>query len=187
MFEALRALQIGLWMGILATGIGLGRRLFLTAIDGGALVRRLRGLPHARVVASLSRAPAPLSLVAVGADATEDGEAELALREQGLAAERWAARGLAWLRILGMVASALGFVAVAHQISWLHADHGLLDLDPTRVGRMAAERAAAALALAIAASGTGVTLGGLLRARVRVVLRELSAAQDLLERARRAR
>ncbi len=183
MFEALRALQIVVWLGVVVLSAVLARRLFVGGIDGAPILRRLRGASRARILEVLARTPAPLSLLAIGGDVVDDEEASVRLREQALLAERHAARGLAWLRIVGLSASAIGFIAVAHQIAWLNADHGLLDLDPTRVGRMASERAAIALALAVAASGTAMMLGTILRARVRTLLRELATGQDLLDRA----
>jgi hypothetical protein len=181
-FEALGLAQLAVWAAVVGLGVALLRRHF-AGMDGVVLARELRSAGH-EPAAALSRAGLPLALLARAAASADPDEALVLLSERALAAERFATRGLAWLRILGMVASALGFVAVAHQISWLRADHGLLDLDPVRVGRMASERAAIALALAVAASGTSVALGGAARARAREALRGIDAVRDLLERAR---
>lgn len=180
MFDTLRLLQVLAWGAALGVGVVLGRRLFRGAIDGGALIRRLRGADVARIDAALSRCPRPWSFVATMAEADDP---LLRLREQTVLAERWVTRGLAWLRIVGLAASALGFIAVAQQISWLRQDHGLLDLDPARVGRLASERAAIALALAISASGTSMMLGSIVRRRAATMLRELSTLEGLVERA----
>lgn len=181
MFELLRALQIGLWMGVWAVGLSVAFRRRGNA-DGHTLARHVRGRPADLVGASLARAGGPLSLLARVAEATDDREAEIDLREQTLEAERATIRGLAALRILGLMASALGFLAVSQQISWLQADHGLLDLDPSRVGRLASERAAIALAIAVATSGSAVGIGGALRARASRALGGIRAVRDALER-----
>ncbi len=184
MFEALRIAQVSVWLAVtLVAGLRLNG-LYAGAIRGTTVARRLRGLSAERAHEVLTAAPPPLR--SFGAVATEPDvtEAEMLLRERSLAAERAATAGLAAIRILGLLASALGFVAVAHQISWLGEDHGLLDLDPTRVGRMASERAAIALALALAASGTAVGVGAVVRSRARAVGRDIAAIRDQLERLR---
>jgi hypothetical protein len=180
-FEALRVAQIGLWGAIVFLAVRLGRRMG-EGVDGAVLARRLRGAPRSRMREALERAGGPLSMLAPVATADDADDGMLLLSERSLLAERAATAGLAWLRILGMAASALGFLAVAHQISWLQADHGLLDLDPTRVGRIASERAAIALALAVAASGSSVALGSVLRSHARSTLRGIAAVRDVLER-----
>jgi hypothetical protein len=180
-FEALRAAQVGLWASIVVLAIALCRRMRF-GVDGALLARRLRGAPRARIKDALERAGGPVSLLAPAAAVTDPDAGLVLLSERSLLAERGATAGLAWLRILGMVASAFGFLAVAHQISWLQADHGLLDLDPARVGRIASERAAVALALAVAASGSSVALGGVVRAYARSTLHGIGAVRDLLER-----
>jgi hypothetical protein len=180
-FVALRFAQIGLLASIVLLAVSLARRMRL-GVDGAVLARRLRSAPLALVKSALERADGPLALLAPVVSLSEPEDALVALSERALLAERAATAGLAWLRILGMLASALGFAAVAHQISWLQADHGLLDLDPTRVGRIASERAAVALALAVAASGSSVALGSVLRAHARSTLRGINAVRDVLER-----
>lgn len=178
MFEALRVLQILLWMGIVAWSSLLAWRL-ASAADGGAIVRGVRGefLPVA-----LRRACIVLAPFAMVLDARDAEEAAVRLEEQTLILERRYAGGLAWLRILGLSASALGFGAVAYQISWLRWDHGLLDLDPIRVGRMAAERAAVGLALAVAASGSAIAMGNVVRDLARRRLRGGMAVRRAVER-----
>lgn len=180
-FEALRLAQIGLWAAIVLLAVGLVRRM-RGGVDGSVLARRLRGAPLARIRDALERGGTPLSMLAAVAAADDVDDGMLLSSERSLLAERAATAGLAWLRILGMAASALGFLAVAQQISWLQADHGLLDLDPTRVGRIASERAAIALALAVAASGSSVALGSVLRSHARSTLRGIAAVRDVIER-----
>lgn len=181
MFELVRALQIGLWLGVWGVGLWLARRRHGGA-DGHALARHLRGRSADAVGVALNAAASPLAMLAQVPHAPDEAEGEIMLGEQTLLAERVAVRGLAALRILGLTASALGFLAVAQQISWLHADHGLLDLDPSRVGRLASERAAVALALAVATSGTAVGIGGALRSRAARTLGGIRAVRDALER-----
>jgi len=182
MFETLCAAQVVLWASIVTLGGWLVRRAYV-GMDGRLLAPRLRGLPLARIAEVLGGAGSPLATLAAAAAGAEGEDPMILLNERYLIAERSVTRGLAWIRILGMVASAIGFVAVAHQISWLQADHGLLDLDPARVGRMASERAAIALALAVAASGSSVTLGGIVRGQAKRTLRGLAAMRDVVERA----
>lgn len=183
MFEVLRVAQVSLWAAIVVlAGVRL-RALHAEAVDGQTLARRLRG--RARdVVERALRAAGPELQLLVPAVRAPAGEGDLVTSEVTLAAERAVLRGAAWVRILGLSASALGFVVVAHQISWLHADHGLLDLDPARVGRIASERSAVGLALAVAGSGSAVALSAMVRARARVALRGIAAFRDLLDRER---
>jgi len=183
MFEALRAAQVALWALIVVLAAVRLRTLHAGAVDGVRIARRLRGTGRDLVERAL-RAGGPELAALLPAVAAGDDEAEVTLTECTLAAQRHVIRASAWLRILGLAASALGFIAVAQQISWLHADHGLLDLDPARVGRMASERSAVALALAVAASGSSMALSSLLRVRARAALAGIGAFRDLLERAR---
>jgi hypothetical protein len=180
----LRFVQIGLWAAVVAVGLGRIHTTHRAVVDGTRLARAMR-TASPDVVRDLLEAasPAPLRHLAAAAGHRDPEDAEIALREGWLRAEREILRGVATLRILGVVSSAIGFVAVAHQIAWISMDHGVLDLDPARVGRMAAERAAVALALALASSGTAVGLAGVLRARARADLRDLSAVRNAIERA----
>ena len=180
MFAAVRVAQVGLWAAIVLLALWLARRM-REGVDGAVLARRLRALPRARMKAALERAGGPLAMLAPVATA-DDADGMVLLTERSLLAERAATAGLAWLRILGIAASAMGFLAVAHQISWLRADHGLLDLDPTRVGRIASERAAVALSLAVVGSGSSVALGSVLRSHARSTLRGMAAVREVLER-----
>lgn len=184
MFEALRVAQVGIWLCVVALG---GWRLVVLhrGVSGSAVARRLRGASPV-TAARVLRACVPSAFAAYAgvAERVDHEDAELALREAELAVEREIVRGLAAVRVLGLAASALGFVAVAEQIAWLGADHGLLDLDPVRVGRLASERAAIGLSLALAASGTAVGVGSILRRRAQVLLRDASAVLEVVERLR---
>jgi len=183
MFEFLRVVQVSLWAAItVLAGVRL-HALHAEAVDGVKVARRLRGAERALVERALrSGGPELAELLPAVVAGPED--ADVALSEATLAAERRVLGASAWLRILGLAASGLGFIAVAHQISWLHADHGLLDLDPARVGRMASERSAVALALAVAGSGSSMAFSSLLRVRARAALAGINALRDLLERER---
>ena len=183
MFEALRVAQLALWASIVVLAAVRLRALHAEAVDGATVARRLRGKGREAVERAL-RAGGPELVALLPAVAPTGDDAEVTLTECTLTAQRLVVRASAWLRILGLAASALGFIAVAQQISWLHADHGLLDLDPARVGRMASERSAIALALAVAASGSSIALSSLLRSRARAALVGIGAFRDLLERER---
>jgi hypothetical protein len=184
MFEALRAAQLGIWSGIVvlaAWRLGVMHR----GVAGGAVARRLRDASPGTVARALRAcAPSAFAAYAEAAEHRDPDEAELELREIELRVEREVVRGLAAVRVLGLAASALGFVVVADQIAWLGEDHGLLDLDPVRVGRLASERAAVGLALAIGASGTAVGAATVLRARARTMLQDAGAVRELIERLR---
>jgi hypothetical protein len=182
MFQAICAAQLSLWASIVALG-GWQLRRGCEGVDATVLARRLRRSARTKIADALVEAGGALPLLETPARAADQEEAWVLLSERGLQAERGLTRGLPWLRILGMLASFVGLLAVAHQVAWLRADHGLLDLDPHRVGRIAGERAAVALALAVAGSGSAVALGGLARSRVRSALAGLAAMRELLDRA----
>ncbi|MBX7190893.1 MAG: hypothetical protein K1X94_02490 [Sandaracinaceae bacterium] len=181
MADALLVAQVSIWLVGAAWGASLLRRQ-LAGVDGSKLARVLRGLPRREQGDILARCRGAVALLGPVLVADDPDEASLRLAEQWARAERLCTGGLPWLRILGLTASALGFVAVAYQISWLHADHGLLDLDPVAVGRMASQRAAISLALAVAASGTTVALGSAVRTGGRRTLAGVGAIRDLIDR-----
>ena len=110
-------------------------------------------------------------------DAANEGDFDVGLLE---VTRRTSERLLApwgWLRVLGLVSSAIGFAAVAYSFSWLHQDHGLADLDPTRLTRFAAERAAISVSVAVATSATSAGLRSSLRDRVRGTLAGLRSLE----------
>ena len=113
----------------------------------------------------------------------DEGEFEIALLDTLRPIQRRLVAPLAWLRLIGVTGSALGFLAVALNFSWLHQDHGLLDLDPARLARVAAQQGAISVALAVATSAGSVALRAALRARVRPQLDGLVA----IERVARSR
>jgi hypothetical protein len=182
--EALVVLQVGLWLVIALLGGGRIVAVHRGAISGAAIARTVHRAARATVAEILAAAaPSPLSALGSAIEHDDPEDAAIALREGMLRAERAVRRGIAPLRILGVLASAVGFAAVAYQISWITADHGLLDLDPARVGRIASERAALALALALAGSGTAMGLGAVLRSRARADLHDLGLLHQAIERA----
>ncbi len=115
--------------------------------------------------------------------ANDEGEFDIAMLDTLRPFQRRLVAPLAWLRLLGVTASALGFLAVALNFSWLHQDHGLLDLDPTRLAREVAHRSAISVALAVATSAGGMALRATLRTRVRAQLDGLAT----IERVARSR
>jgi hypothetical protein len=96
-------------------------------------------------------------------------ELETAIQEQ----RARLSRGLAALRVLGAAATALGFAGALFDIAWVGQDHGILDLDPTRIARLGLESAALAMALGIGGSGLALSMGMALRARARALSRDL--------------
>lgn len=113
----------------------------------------------------------------------DEGEFDVALLDTLRSVQRRLVAPLAWLRLMGVTGSALGFLAVALNFSWLHQNHGLLDLDPARLARVAAHHGAISVALAVATSAGSVALRSALRARVRPQLDGLMA----IERVARSR
>lgn len=177
-------MQVALWLAVVGTGVSQIVVAHRGAVSGVRLARVLHRASRGQALRILrASAPSPLAHLADAVEVDDGGQAQLALQEGVIRARREVVRGVAALRILGLVCSAVGFVAVAHQISWLSSDHGLLDLDPVRVGRMAVERATIALSLTLAGSGTAVGLAAVVRARVRAGLRDLDAVQNAIERA----
>lgn len=96
-------------------------------------------------------------------------ELEVAIREQ----RARLSRGLGGLRILGLGATALGFAGALFDIAWVGQDHGILDLDPTRIARIGLESAAMAMALGVGSSALALSTGLALRARARSLSRDL--------------
>lgn len=99
----------------------------------------------------------------------DDVELEVAIREQ----RARLGRGLSGLRVLGAAATAIGFAGALFDIAWVGQDHGILDLDPTRIARVGLESAALAMALGIGSSGLALSTGMALRARARSLARDL--------------
>ena len=112
-----------------------------------------------------------------------EGDFDIAILDTVRPFQRRLLAPLAWLRLMGVTGSALGFLAVALNFSWLHQDHGLLDLDPGRLARLAGQQSAISVALAVATSAGGMALRAAVRARVRPQLDGLTA----IERVARSR
>lgn len=114
---------------------------------------------EASVLAELARA----------ASTDDEIDLEVAIREQR---SRLGA-GLRALRVLGGASSALGFAGALFDIAWVGQDHGILDLDPTRIARIGIESAALAMALGIGGSALALSALMMLRDRARSLSRDL--------------
>lgn len=183
MFGLFCVAQAGIWAVSVGVSVFELWRIARARVDLARLGDHLRRMPSTTNIVGLVEKVDDAWARAARVDATE-GEFDVALREAIVATERGIDRGCAVLRVVGLGASALGFAAVTYQLSWLHDDHGLLDLDPWRVARLGAERATVALALALAASGTAATSRSWLGARVARQRRGIRSLAEALEQRR---
>ncbi len=172
-------------IGALHVGVVHLVQLALLAAIVGLAVHRARDLGGAAGLAADAlfkrRGPALIDAIAAHGETSvlaevarasalgDEVEVEVAIREQ----RARVSRGLAGLRVLGAAATALGFAGALFDIAWVGQDHGILDLDPTRVARMGLESAALAMALGIGGSGLALSTGMALRARARQLARDL--------------
>lgn len=105
---------------------------------------------------------------------------EVAVREQ----QRRLTRGLRALRVLAGCASGLGFAGALFAIGSVHmVDHGLLDLDPERLARVALGEASRTLALGLGTSAFALSSLVVLQERARTATKELDRVAELLFRA----
>lgn len=121
------------------------------------------------------------AVVAELARAASDGDdmaLEVAIREQ----RSRLLRGLRPLRVLGAASTAWGFCGALFHVAWMAEDHGLLDLDPTRIAHEGLSAAALSVALGVAGSGLAVSTLMALQDRARELGRQLDAFVRQLER-----
>jgi hypothetical protein len=148
-------------------GLGADRVLRAVARDHDRAIDAVAAHGEASILAELARA----SIVG------DDIELEVAIREQ----QRRLGAGLRALRVLGAASSALGFAGALFDIAWVGQDHGVLDLDPTRIARAGIESAALAMALGIGGSGLALSSLLMLRDRARLLSRDLDRFVRALE------
>jgi biopolymer transport protein ExbB/TolQ len=96
-------------------------------------------------------------------------------------------RGLRALRVLGRVASAIGFVGAAIEIHWVfNGEHGLLRLRPGLVESIGMSHAFLSIALGIATSSFALASWGVLRKQARALVadgrRLLASVEDAVGR-----
>jgi hypothetical protein len=121
-------------------------------------------------IARLGAEDSALGRLARAASSLEPGDdLAVALREVSDELRSFVGDRLAWLRLLGPAASCIGLAGAAAQMSWMRADHGVLDLDPDRVLAMAVESGSLCMALGIAGSTTVIGALLFLRPRARAL------------------
>lgn len=159
--------QLLVWCAVVFVGIRALRVVWLPRGVNVLRVARVAGL-----VSGTSRDYGTFEGLMRSPEAWEEWE------EWKLSRARELDQAVVTVRVAGMACSAVGFGAVAVALGYLNGDHGLLDLDPSRVMRIGLERAVLAAALGVAGSVTAAGFGAVLRRRVRRVhleLRELDA------------
>lgn len=113
-------------------------------------------------------------------DLAPDEDRSAAVREAVDDLRARVANRLSLLRILGPAASFVGLAGAAAQMSWLQADHGVLDLDPDRVLRMAVQAGSVCMALGIAGSTTAIGALFFFRPRARAIREAVDRFADQL-------
>lgn len=114
---------------------------------------------------------AAVAELARAASSPDELELEVVIREQ----KSRLASGLRGLRVLGAASTALGFCGALFHVAWISQDHGLLDLDPSRIARVGLSAAALSVALGVGGSGLAVSTLMTLQARARELGAELDA------------
>ena len=138
------------------------------------------GRARARLV-RLAREPVALGRLAEAVLNLPDGEdLAVSIRESVDDVKARVARRLGVLRVLGPTASCVGLAGAAVQMSWLHADHGLLDLDPDRVLRVAVETGSLCMAFGVAGSAAAIGGSYFFRPRARALHRGLDRFAEVL-------
>ncbi len=161
MLVALMGAQAAIWALVVLASARALRLWARDALDGERLAEALRGRGESEIAELSARLPPRFAALTRLVDHADAREALVLLEEREAATRRSLEIAHATIRISGMIASALGFLTIASAIAWLHADHGLLDLDPVRVGQLASSRATIAFALALAGSGSALAAGRL--------------------------
>lgn len=146
---------------------------------------------HVRIARAVGRSPARLARLAEDRGAIAAlarAVTELAPGDDRSAAVREAVEGvraritnrLAALRVMGPTASFVGLAGAAAQMSWLRWDHGVLDLDPSRVLGIAVQAGALCMALGIAGSTTAIGAFFFFRPRARSIQKAVDRFGDQL-------
>ena len=187
---ALHIIQIVLLLALAALAAERAWALaFVGACDGAALTRMIRRQDTLERAQAACRALAPAHAARV-ADAwlgalSREGEVEA--RDVEAQARAAITARLGYLRVGATLSSFLGLVGAANAIFWIHGiDHGLLDLDPTRVTAQGTREAALCIALGIGGSsfalGAVVVLSRSARRSLAQLRQAGGAAQDLVLR-----
>jgi biopolymer transport protein ExbB/TolQ len=178
------ALQLLLLAGVLALAARkVGELAGGGVIDADRLLRRVAEHLEDDLAAYLEPARGTYAGEIVRALLCESpGDFDLAVESSFVAARERLNSSLLMLRVLATSSTFLGFLGAALAFAWVRSgEHGLLDLDPSRVAHEGLRMAARAMALGIAGSVLALGFFATLRKQARRVERE---CERVVERVR---